>query len=320
MTETTSTADYLVGVTIGQGAFGTVLYAEHKNSGKQVAIKVMDKMSLGRYPEQLAAALREQKVLRQLNNCQVTVDLLASFHDSQAVYLVLECCCGGDLTHIIHHGKDTKDWELNAAYLGLELIQALQVIHERKMIHADLKPSNVLFKSSGRLLLADFGCAIDWADQRSVGTPVVLHGTAEYSSPEVIQARLDDISPALDLWSYGCILYALWSGVSPFRAATEASVVERVLAHRTSGENSGFLSPSNIPMIWKDLIVTLLDPCPGNRPASDGDFTSLVSKFDSLIGIRLKPCFCSVEPDWMVKSKETEMRDGSIGWGAFLMD
>lgn len=358
-TTTTTTADYLVGETIGQGSFGTVVHGKHKLSGQDVAIKVVEKIALQKHPAWLQAVLNEQRVLRKLNDsCESTVDLLASFHDQECVYLVLECCGGGTLAQVLPHRQQSQQQQQQQEhkhgnnrtaatatatdapyYYGWEILQAIQALHAHKIIHADLKPENILLTSNGRVRLADFGSAIDMTMTTNTNTKTsartatpttttcihALHGTAEYAAPEIIRAS-ETLTPAVDLWSFGCILHALWSGHSPFDMQSEALVVERVQEFCQEEEKSRIevLFSNKVPEPWQCMIGLLLEARPEKRIAADGDFEGLRSNWQSTLANRncsprQQQAPHTPEPSWIANSKMSEMKDGSLGWGVFLL-
>jgi 3-phosphoinositide dependent protein kinase-1 len=159
-----STDEYLVGPTIGQGSFAHVVYAKHKRSEKKVAIKVLNQITLKRRPDVMQMVLTERNVLSQLSSSAYVVNLWASFLDSQCVYLVMELALGGDLQDLIQLGLDDSgnhndEWQASIPFYARQLIQAIQYIHSKKILHCDLKPQNILIEESGKLKLADFGSA-----------------------------------------------------------------------------------------------------------------------------------------------------------------
>jgi serine/threonine protein kinase len=333
-----STSEYWVGSSIGEGSFGVVVYARHKTTKLDVAVKCMDKSSLKhRSREQALAVVQEQKLLKRLKECPYTVNLYASFHDAECVYLVTECCTGGTLNDVLTAAEAAVaaqpppqsptsaassakssgcGWR---AHYGLQLLEALGYLHgTAQIVHCDLKPDNILLTGAGRIKLADFGCAVDLRSQpplpalsppeadatttttttatsagshKETSVPLepkkrsaLVRGTAAYSSPELLQGLADLITPATDLWSFGCVLHALVSdgGKSPFQSETEALTVRAIAKYCSSSssgctdestsaksERSAKLFPKNSPSepeaFWRLLIVDLLHPKPMDR-------------------------------------------------------
>lgn len=314
-----STSEYWVGSCIGEGSFGVVLYGRHKTTDLNVAIKCTDKTSLKQSPEQAKAVVQEQKLLKRLKECPYTVNLYASFHDAECVYLVTECCTGGTLRDVIAAGcakQQTPTSSLSTwrAHYGLQILKGLEYLHgTAQIVHCDIKPDNILLTDTGRIKLADFGCAVDLRLRQGVTPPPkttdetkkpssecspkptkpsslpkrLLRGTAAYSSPELIQGSpTDTITTVADLWSFGCLLYALVfskSGQTPFEAENEALTVQAIVKYcsecsgdqeptSVTDDRSTLLFPEGKDFIevsdhqaWRDLIVDLLNPKPMDR-------------------------------------------------------
>eukprot|EP00607_Mallomonas_marina_P010626 CAMPEP_0182422358 /NCGR_PEP_ID=MMETSP1167-20130531/8027_1 /TAXON_ID=2988 /ORGANISM="Mallomonas Sp, Strain CCMP3275" /LENGTH=232 /DNA_ID=CAMNT_0024600357 /DNA_START=450 /DNA_END=1145 /DNA_ORIENTATION=+ len=100
-----------------------------------------------------------------------------------------------------------------------ELIEALQFIHSKHIVHRDLNPSNILITNKGHIKLADFGLAFQFSSCNGIFSDIIgdsseFVGTAEYLSPEILDGGR--ATPASDLWALGCLLYLLCIGCSPF--------------------------------------------------------------------------------------------------------
>jgi serine/threonine protein kinase len=349
-----TTNDYMVGVTIGEGAFGRVVYAQHKTTSREVAIKVAHKFSLKKHPDKLQCILTERRVLEDLKGQDRVVNLWACFHDKECLYMVQECVRGGDLTNIMKQARESdKDWmEGSAKHYALQILEGLQQIHSHKILHADLKPENILVTLQGRIQLADFGSAVEMADCKASSkndgssegdddVQAIVRGTSDYASAEILRARpVHELTVAVDLWSFGCILYALLYGESPFHAESDALAVEKILDYVKEGvtlsERESMLFPEqadsgnidNVSKEWKELIRDLLHPEPSQRlGASDEDKEGAKkSYYPSIrastlwkgVDLELAPKFLPSEPSWLKESKQEEMKDGSKGWTSFL--
>jgi serine/threonine protein kinase len=315
-----STSEYWVGDAIAEGSFGVVVYGRHKVSHLHVAIKCIDKASLKRHPARAIAIVHEQRILKRLkehhtkitesgdtdgatSNDSFVVHLYASFHDAECVYLVMECCCGGTLQDLLdHYRKHTKTTttmklKLEATqHYGLQIIEGIAFLHsdDCNVIHCDIKPSNILLTDKGCIKIADFGCAIDLTTSNDTSDSSIKHrqlpmmerGTAPYSAPELNHQEPNPthpVTPAVDLWSFGCILYALLhEQQSPFDKGSEVSTIEsrkefcNIIA---TGDRSKLLfgvdDASTLNNVTKDesltfndlnkVIFGLLDPCAEDR-------------------------------------------------------
>lgn len=307
----TSASEYLVGPTIGQGAFAHVVYAKHKKSQKQVAIKVVDQLTLKRRPEAMQMVLTERKVLRQLESSH-TVNLCASFYDSQCVYLVMELAAGGDLQDLIHHGlsmKSEKTWLSSVPFYCQQIVRAVQYIHSKRIIHCDLKPQNILCDGHGRLKLADFASAMA---MDMIHATVVPRGTCEYCCPELLRAQ-SDLTPAVDYWSLGCTFHAMLHLESPFHAESEALAVDLVMKYTVNGELAPGLSKMHVTRDWKSIIGGLLQVVPAARTKSWQHMLPTVTGWERPNNLLIH------KAPWQQEVETSLLRDGSVGWPVFEM-
>jgi len=357
MAEAATTADYMVGATIREGFFGRVVHGRHKVTDRAVAVKVVHKVSIKKRPDQLVHILTERRVLEELKQCHAVVNLWACFHDNECLYFVMECAMGGDLTSVISAGVQEADWIDSAKHYAMQILAALEAVHVHKILHADLKPDNILVTLQGRVQLADFGSAVellkknDTYNSNNRKDRPVVRGTSDYASPEILRAKhASELTVAVDLWSFGCVLFALLQGggESPFHASSDALAVDKILdfckkedatsttkaaVATTNDRESVLFGKDNvgkepcIPKDWRELILTLLQPEPLERlGAHDMDPVDGSSPYGSIrastvwkdVDLEKSPKFLPKEPTWLVESNSMDMKDGSEGWTAFL--
>lgn len=257
----------MVGPTIGQGSFGHVMYARHKATDREVAIKVMDQVSMKKQPALFQAVWLERNLLQQLRDSPWVVNLLASFYDSHAVYLVMDLATFGDLEGLMatqsrsmdscmnENGQQSmvNDWLYSCVpYLASQIITAVECLHtQHSILHCDLKPANILLMDDSpaskigcmlRIQLADFGSAVELKDQSSPfdlseQAQLLPRGTCHYASPEIVRGKPpSQLTVGSDYWSVGCILYAmLHDGSPPFqeKEGNEAQIIHSIVTHRT---------------------------------------------------------------------------------------
>jgi serine/threonine protein kinase len=304
-----STSEYLVGPTIGEGGFAHVVYAKHKKSGKRVAIKVMEQITLKRRPEIMQMVLTERAVLKQLDSSYI-VNLWASFYDSQCVYLVMELVVGGDLHGLIQHGlsmESKERWHSSIPFYCQQLIQAVKYIHSKKILHCDLKPQNILCDGQGGLKLADFATAMAMDMMHATLVP---RGTSEYSCPELLRSELN-LTAAVDFWSLGCIFYAMFQNESPFHAESEALAVELVMEYTEKAAYFSQLTQINVSDEWSCIIDGLLQVRPTARTQAWNDIMSKAIGWEKPNDL-LKP-----KASWQEEVQSANLKDGSLGWAVF---
>lgn len=204
---------------LGRGSFGEVYEAEHRLLQRKQAIKILldHYLSDHQFRERF---LREARVLAALDHPHIVhVDELGT--EGDCIYLVMPYLSGGTLHHMLQQ---------HAGWLGLAKVEryveqicaALSYAHSRKVVHLDLKPSNLLLHEDGRLLLADFGLAHLMKQGALQGGTSLFFGTPHYMAPEHVRGEPDWRS---DLYALGVMLYQMLTGHLPFDGANPEEVI-----------------------------------------------------------------------------------------------
>ena len=242
---------------LGAGGFGVVWLAFDEKLEREVAVKVIQ--ADGDDPVTHRAA-REARVAARLNHPGI-VSLYELGEDDEAVYLVSELVPGRTMAELVRAGALS---DRDVARIGVALCDALAHAHDRKVVHRDVKPQNVIVVAepaagAGFAKLADFGVA-----QLAVGDPLTrtgdVVGTLAYMSPE--QAEGSRVTAAADVYSLALSLYEAWTGVNPVRGPTPAATARRL------GRRLPLLSAYR-PDLPPDLcawIDSALDPVAERRP------------------------------------------------------
>ncbi|KAH3744034.1 AGC/PDK1 protein kinase [Pelomyxa schiedti] len=255
--------DYNWGRQLGIGSFGAVMLATDKENGREVAIKVLEKAQIIRLNKQ-KYVITERDILCKLDHPNV-IKLYGTFRSETSLHYVLELCPNGELLKLMQKHKTFCEPVIQ--FYGAEIINALEHLHSRGIIHRDLKPENLLLSKTMHLKLIDFGTAKDLSKppEEKAANPTQevqrtnsFVGTAEYVSPEILNAQLDLIGPTVDLWGLGCILYQMATGRFPFHGKTDMLTFQRI-----SGRDLKF--PTNFPPVLMDLIDKLLVVNPTER-------------------------------------------------------
>jgi hypothetical protein len=258
---------------LGAGGFGVVWLAFDEKLEREVAVKVIQ--ADGDDPVTHRAA-REARVAARLNHPGI-VSLYELGEDDEAVYLVSELVPGRTLAELVRAGAVS---DRDVARLGVALCDALAHAHDRKVVHRDVKPQNVIVVAqpaagAGFAKLADFGVA-----QLAVGDPLTrtgdVVGTLAYMSPE--QAEGARVSAAADVYSLALTLYEAWAGVNPVRGPTPAATARRL------GRRLPLLSAyrPDLPPDMCAWIDAALDPVAERRPELGALRDALVREADHL--------------------------------------
>ncbi|KAG5450855.1 MAP/microtubule affinity-regulating kinase 3 [Clonorchis sinensis] len=206
--------------TIGKGNFAKVKLASHVITGKEVAIKIIDKTQLS--PSSRQKLFREVRLMKLLDHPNI-VKLFEIIDNEKILYLVMEYASGGEVfDYLVAHGR-MKEKEARAKFR--QIVSAVQYCHQKRIIHRDLKAENLLLDSDMNIKLADFG----FSNEFSPGTKLdTFCGSPPYAAPELFQGKKYD-GPEVDVWSLGVILYTLVSGSLPFDGQNLRELRERVL-------------------------------------------------------------------------------------------
>ncbi|MEW5961391.1 MAG: serine/threonine-protein kinase, partial [Chloroflexota bacterium] len=221
---------------LGEGTWGIVYLANHQRVPRQVAIKLLR--------DEIAGDPDEVRRFKQERDISVRIDLhpniiyVHDFIEGEAgvgSYMVMEYADGGSLKKYL--SKEQKNLQpLDIVRFGLDLCQALEAIHEKNILHLDLKPDNIMLKTRlGRLTakVSDFGIAIDRSTKTMTGLSAPMptgyyRGNPTYTSPEQLNSKTgDELDDRADLYSLGAILYEMATGSPPF-PDTDESPTQRI--------------------------------------------------------------------------------------------
>lgn len=212
-------ANFLIERVLGRGGMAQVYYGHDVKLQRPVAIKVID----ARYRNKPSYAQRFVKEARSVAKWRHENIIQIYYADDadELYYYVMEYIGGHDLSSIM--SSYTSRSELmppkEILRIGRAVASALDYAHQQGIIHRDVKPSNVLMSEDGRVVLGDFGLALDMQE----GSSGEIFGTPHYISPEQAR-RSKDVVPQSDLYSLGVILYEMLTGVVPFDDISPTSV------------------------------------------------------------------------------------------------
>ncbi|BFZ07231.1 hypothetical protein BsWGS_10272 [Bradybaena similaris] len=226
---------------LGSGQFGIVYGGRHRETNREVAIKVIDKM---RFPTKQEAQLKiEVEILKNLHHGGV-VNLEQMFETTERIFVVMEKLKGDMLEMILSSPKGRLS-ERVTKFLISQILVALKHLHSKSIVHCDLKPENVLLSSETafpQVKLCDFGFA-RIIGEKSFRRSVV--GTPAYLAPEVLKRK--GYNRSLDMWSVGVVVYVSLSGTFPFNEDEEIS--DQI-------QNASFMYP---PTPWKEVSQEAID-------------------------------------------------------------
>lgn len=211
---------YEVQEVLGRGGMGIVLRALDPTLNRVVAIKVLGS-ELARDPASRRRFLREARAAAAVSHPHVvTIHAV----DEETPHLVMECIVGRSLQQKLDQTGPLKLTEI--LRIGTQIAEGLAAAHKHGLVHRDIKPANILLENGvERVKITDFGLARSVEDVRLTRTGEVS-GTPQFMSPE--QALGQRVDHRSDLFSLGCVLYAMCTGRPPFRGNNVAVVVKRI--------------------------------------------------------------------------------------------
>nr|XP_046245899.1 MAP/microtubule affinity-regulating kinase 4 isoform X4 [Scatophagus argus] len=206
--------------TIGKGNFAKVKLARHIPTGREVAIKIIDKTQLN--PTGLQKLFREVRIMKTLKHPNI-VQLFEVIETEKTLYLIMEYASGGEVfDYLVAHGR-MKEKEARAKFR--QIVSAVHYCHQKNIVHRDLKAENLLLDADSNIKIADFGFSNEFSAGSKLDT---FCGSPPYAAPELFQGKKYD-GPEVDIWSLGVILYTLVSGSLPFDGQNLKELRERVL-------------------------------------------------------------------------------------------
>jgi serine/threonine protein kinase len=191
------------------------------------------------------------------------------------IYMVMEWCEGRLLREILSEGRMPQD---RAILIAIELLDALEYIHQQGIVHRDLKPENIMVDANDNIKLIDFGIAGDSAARRlTYANFTATLGTADYISPEQVKSARGD--GRTDIYSMGIILYEMLTGRLPFSGSSPMEIMnDRLLNYPlppTVAERS--ISPQ-----LQEVLYRALERDPQNRYSKAREFAHDLQHLDEV--------------------------------------
>lgn len=223
-------ADYELGDILGRGTFVSVYSAVETKTGNSYAIKVVDRYRCDKLKKTNDLHM-EKHCLRRTNHPNI-VKMWAWFSDTVTVWVVLDECLGGELWDVVK----TVGCPRNLAHHYLaQVIDGLTYLRQARIVHRDIKAENIMVTALGIIKIIDFGTAKDLENPHIKGSGNQSRskvfedyvGTPQFMPREVIENKFTDFRT--DVWSLGCLIFQVLTGLPPFHQASEYLVFLRVM-------------------------------------------------------------------------------------------
>ncbi|XP_065834731.1 serine/threonine-protein kinase NIM1-like isoform X2 [Oscarella lobularis] len=240
---------YRVRGELGAGNFSQVKMGIHSLTKERVAIKILDKTALNAQTRRLLS--REISSMERLHHPNIiriyeVVETLTKLH------IVMECASGGELFALIT--KEGRLKEADAKPIFAQVIAGVEHMHEKEIVHRDLKAENVMFTNDSVVKICDFGFSKQARASDHLDT---FCGSPPYAAPELFKDA-HYMGPAVDIWACGVMLFFMVVGVMPFHAENISKLKARII-------DGAYRVPDYVTAACRTLIGSLLKSVPSNR-------------------------------------------------------
>ncbi|XP_075996743.1 serine/threonine-protein kinase Nek1 isoform X2 [Genypterus blacodes] len=207
---------------IGEGSFGKAILVRSKEDGRHYVIKEIGISGMSSRERQESG--KEVAVLANMSHPNI-VQYKESFEEGGCLYIVMDYCEGGDLFKKINSQKGSLFSEEQILNWFVQICLALKHVHDRKILHRDIKSQNIFLTKDGTVQLGDFGIA------RVLNSTVELArtciGTPYYLSPEICENK--PYNNKSDIWALGCVLYEMCTLKHAFEAGNMKNLVLKII-------------------------------------------------------------------------------------------
>ncbi|KAJ3411469.1 hypothetical protein HDV05_002158 [Chytridiales sp. JEL 0842] len=231
---------------VGKGAFGKVRIVQHKQTGKNYALKYINKAKCMKQ-KAVENIIQERRLLEEIH-CPFVCNLRYAFQDDENMFMVLDLMLGGDLRfHLERMGTMPEDM---VKFYVAEISSGLSYLHSKLIVHRDLKPDNVLLDENGHASITDFNIAVHYKEEKPL---TAVAGSMAYMAPEVLGRK--GYFNAVDWWSLGVVAFELLCGKRPFRGKTNEELTRAIM-----NEHLNFPSAAaNLSEDAKNILKGFLD-------------------------------------------------------------
>ncbi|XP_056231172.1 serine/threonine-protein kinase Nek3 isoform X1 [Seriola aureovittata] len=245
---------------IGEGSFGRALLVQCKSSQEKYVVK---EIQLPKNRSKLENSRREAILLSRMKHPNI-VAFREAFEADDLLYIVMEYCNGGDLLQRIRQQKTTQFCVDDILRWFAQMCAGAKHIHDKRVLHRDLKSKNIFLTDNGTIKLGDFGSACILNSSKAYAHTYV--GTPYYVAPEIWDNK--PYNNKSDVWSLGCVLYELCTLRHPFQASSWKSLILKVCRGAYPP------LPKHLPYELQYLVKQMFKTNPKDRPSLQTILTS----------------------------------------------
>ncbi|XP_078399469.1 serine/threonine-protein kinase Nek4 isoform X2 [Cetorhinus maximus] len=250
---------YLVLRTVGKGSYGEVQLVRH---GKEFVVKKLNLRNVS--SRERKAAEQEAQLLSQLRHPNIVTYRESWEGDDGLLYIVMGYCEGGDLYHKLKEQKGKLLPESQIVEWFVQIAMALQYLHEKRILHRDLKTQNIFLTKTSIIKVGDLGIARVLENQHDMASTLI--GTPYYMSPELFCNK--PYNHKSDVWALGCCVFEMATLKHAFNAKDMNSLVFKII--------EGKLPP--IPKEYSEQLGVLIHSMLSRRPEERPDVKAVLRK------------------------------------------
>lgn len=239
---------------VGKGSYGEVNLVKHKTDRKQYVIKKLNLITSSK--RERRSAEQEAQLLSRLRHPNIVTYRESWEGDDCQLYIVMGFCEGGDLYHRLKQQKGDLLPERQVVEWFVQVAMALQYLHERNILHRDLKTQNIFLTKTNIIKVGDLGIARVLENQNDMASTLI--GTPYYMSPELLSNK--PYNHKSDVWALGCCVYEMSTLKHAFNARDMNSLVYRIVEGKLPQ------MPSRYDTQLGELIKGMLSKRPEDRP------------------------------------------------------
>ncbi|NXA05172.1 NEK4 kinase, partial [Sapayoa aenigma] len=240
---------------VGKGSYGEVSLAQHRQDRKQYVIKKLNLRNAS--SRERRAAEQEAQLLSQLRHPNIVTYRESWQGEDGHLYIVMGFCEGGDLYHKLKEQKGKLLPESQVVEWFVQIAMALQYLHEKHILHRDLKTQNIFLTRTNIIKVGDLGIARVLENQSDMASTLI--GTPYYMSPELFSNK--PYNHKSDVWALGCCVYEMATLKHAFNAKDMNSLVYRIIEGKLPPMPKDY-SPQLV-----EIIQTMLSKKPEERPS-----------------------------------------------------
>eukprot|EP00755_Sulcionema_specki_P010326 Sspe_Gene.63::Locus_22_Transcript_2_2_Confidence_0.667_Length_3961::g.63::m.63 len=264
---------YTVIAPLGKGNYAKVKLVQHEETGKEYALKIMNKSILNKIVKGDSTALAQTRVEIAIMK-KIAHPRIVKMHEviddpaQNKLYLILDYINKGVIVEMSADGECTPIEPARVAKYTRGIVSGLGYLHKHNIIHRDIKPSNILLDTDDNVYLCDFGVSaiVNGDDDRISG----VEGTPYFLSPEICRGDGAVHGKVADIWALGVTVYVMLFGKVPFRPPPNSEPRLRSFNTMNAIQNDPVQVPPGTDKRIENLVTRMLNKSPANRITLQG--------------------------------------------------